>query len=117
MHDPSENLPSRIVECYGSKGMIRPSPEDRLRKRKKPAISLAIQTEETGFERPSKSLRKPHVSNKATHKATHGPTGGLSQRALDELIALWPNLSLATQNRIYELVISETSEKSVRPRQ
>ena len=50
MHDPSENLPSRIVECYGSKGMIRPSPEDRLRKRKKPAFSLAIQTEETGFE-------------------------------------------------------------------
>jgi hypothetical protein len=25
MHDPSENLPSRIVECYGSKGMIAPA--------------------------------------------------------------------------------------------
>lgn len=113
MHDPSENLPSRIVECYGSKGMIRPSPEDRLRKRKKPAISLAIQTEETGFELPRKSLRKSGFSGKATHNATHGAQTDLSENALRELIAIWPKLSLATQNRIYGLAISETSEKSV----
>lgn len=45
----------------------------------------------------------------AAHKAAHGEILPNNQAALDELISLWPSLSLATQNRIYEIATMEAA--------
>ena len=84
-------------------------------------VRAGIEPATHGFSvraRPNEFVGKNESGGKWVQKRVQSGAGDNAtktelSRALDELIALWPNLSLATQNRIYELAISQTSEKSV----
>lgn len=58
---------------------------------------------------PMNPQGKQHFPNEPTHNPTHGKPLPNHQAPLNELISLWPNLSLATQNRIYEIAMTEAA--------
>ena len=68
-----------------------------------------LQAEDKGFEQPANSIGKTHIPIVPTHNPTHGKPLPNHQAPLNELISLWPNLSLATQNRIYEIAMTEAA--------
>ena len=65
-----------------------------------------------GFEQSTDYQGINHIPKGPTHNPTHDaplPKHEASSIALEELIALWPTLPLASQIRIYEAAQAEAS--------
>jgi hypothetical protein len=74
--------------------------------------TLALGAEGTGLEQSLDSQGNSNISNVPTHNPTHEaplPKHEASSIALEELIALWPTLAIASQIRIYETAQAEAS--------
>ncbi len=74
--------------------------------------TLALGAEGTGLEQSLESQGNSNISNVPTHNPTHDaplPKHEASSIALEELIALWQTLTLASQIRIYEAAQAEAS--------
>ena len=77
-----------------------------------PENSKAFLMEAAGIEQSHKSLGDKRISSRPTHNPTHGAPmlkDEAASIALQELITLWPTLTIASQNRVYELAQSEAS--------
>ena len=78
--------------------------------------TLALGAEGTGLEQPAKNTGKATVSRVRGTKTTRNvevPKDVASSIALQELIALWPTLTIASQNRVYELAQSEHQQRNI----